>query len=640
MDSSTLHTQIQAALHCLTSPSAPETIRQAQAALLEWEEQHSDGYVVSLLALVGTTSNNNSSEVSNQDASSAATLRLAAMLSLKAAVVRRWKDRGRGKLVRNGDTAKNNQLLCESVKYAVRQCILQLVLVGSIPTYQELCQIITAQNVTNSTHSVPYITNIDTLSIQQVELLQDRGLQTNASALLSKIGRMDLPLKFHELIPSLVNGVQLAREAIKQQTATDAVIMFRTIQYNSMTALEALLSEMSSQRLLVDKKYRNEIATRHLGVVVEFALIPALDSDLSSANEDAVSTLKYAIITSGVVSYLMMSSFSKLVLEDSSMTNVIEHTLGLIHKFMSRWLPHVISQASTSNEEMMELLLIHCNFIAELQKSHALAFDRYLDPFLRLFYGSFVSIVEDKSVLTKQTPKALNKFVIAFLSFLTNAVNLSPWESNNSSHEDNGNAHAHSATTWDDFFTPELFQSLTQKLLLLCSCYIYTDNEEEHDDREYWTENPEGFYQWEMQRSSEDDVGCAAQNLLLSLIESPRAKTVILPWFVGLLANGEAQKIATHVEAGSDVAKNEALLLTCMPLGCRKSGVELQQEIIAQWDAVLTGAGLAGSILESFPGFNFQSWFDAVLGPGLAILLESDSKKVRYTGINYSLLFY
>jgi hypothetical protein len=106
------------------------------------------------------------------------------------------------------------------------------------------------------------------------------------------------------------------------------------------------------------------------------------------------------------------------------------------------------------------------------------------------------------------------------------------------------------------------------------------------------------------------------------------------------LANGEAQKIATHVEAGSDVAKNEALLLTCMPLGCRKSGVELQQEIIAQWDAVLTGAGLAGSILESFPGFNFQSWFDAVLGPGLAILLESDSKKVRYTGINYSLLFY
>ena len=190
MDPSTLLIQIQSALHCLTMSSPPQTIAQAQAALLQLEEQHPDEYVVCLLTLVGC---------------SAATIRLAAMLSLKAAVGRRWKDRGRGKLVRGNKTSQ--QLLCEPIKHTVRKSILQLVLTGSVSTIPELHHMSNDYSGSSSIQ-IKYITRVSRLRSAQEELLQDYSLQTNAAALLGKIGKLDLPLKFHELIPSLVSGIQ------------------------------------------------------------------------------------------------------------------------------------------------------------------------------------------------------------------------------------------------------------------------------------------------------------------------------------------------------------------------------------------------------------------------------------------------
>ena len=106
------NTNIQSALQCLTSPSSPEIIQQAQDALLQFEQTHTDEYVTSLLALVGVESNT--------------TLRLAAVLALKAAVSRRWKDKGRGKV---GD---QKIFLNEGVKVQVRRSLLNLVLTGKV----------------------------------------------------------------------------------------------------------------------------------------------------------------------------------------------------------------------------------------------------------------------------------------------------------------------------------------------------------------------------------------------------------------------------------------------------------------------------------------------------------------------------
>jgi len=41
-----------------------------------------------------------------------------------------------------------------------------------------------------------------------------------------------------------------------------------------------------------------------------------------------------------------------------------------------------------------------------------------------------------------------------------------------------------------------------------------------------------------------------------------------------------------------------------------------------QWDALYTAAGLAGSMLEGYSGFDFGSWFESCLGPNLSVLLQ------------------
>jgi hypothetical protein len=428
---------------------------------------------------------------------------------------------------------------------------------------------------------------------------------------------MDLPLKFHELIPSLVSGIQHSQEAIQHQSTQLARDVFRTVQSNTMSALEALFGEISTQRLLVDKKYRNEITKLYLGKIVEHAFIPALDGDLN--NE---SGMKYAINTSRVVSCMLLSSFSKLV-EESSTSAIVEHTLGLIHKFLSHWFPSVLKQhdtctpsiLNTTDSGLTELLSIQCNLIVELQCNHGLAFDRYTDSFLRLFYGSFCSTFEDGAYAALGSSEPL---VIAFLLFMANVA---------SSHNNNTSPNGENANSRDHFFTPSILQTLTRQLLLLFSRHIYIDNssEDDNNDREYWQDNPEAFYQWELQRSSEDDVGCAAENLFVALIESC-GKNVMLPWLIALLNNVPAQQAVIGAQIGVDSGLTPETLKSYMPLGHSDINSNLETELIIQWNAVYLAAGLAGCILDSF-GFHFGLWFDAIIGPGLTAL--RDSKQVR-----------
>jgi len=104
--------QVHSALRCIASASShPGDIRQAQDALSLWEGTRADDYVVSLAYLVGSSSSSScgGDVVLHADddefgrrhpppssASDAATLRLTAILALRAATLRRWKDRGRG----------------------------------------------------------------------------------------------------------------------------------------------------------------------------------------------------------------------------------------------------------------------------------------------------------------------------------------------------------------------------------------------------------------------------------------------------------------------------------------------------------------------------------------------------------------
>eukprot|EP00956_Cyclotella_meneghiniana_P000935 scaffold1110_cov78-Cyclotella_meneghiniana.AAC.8 len=462
---------------------------------------------------------------------------------------------------------------------------------------------ITNYNV-NSAIQVTSITNIDMLSLSQVDLLQDASLQINAAALLSKIGRMDLPMKFHELIPALVSGIQCTQESIMYPSITQIEqSTFRTMQFNAMNAMKVLLDEMSTQRLLVDKKYRYEIAKSHLGKVVEYGLIPALGADFNIET-----MLKYAISTSQVVGHLMASSFSKLAEDSSAAAAVQEHAIGMFHEFLSHWLPRLSSpDTPIISTGIMELLCIQSNFIVELHATHKTSFKKYVESFLKLFYESYINSIGENNCEVSGCA-AKDRLIITFLRFIANVT---------SSSDD---------ALMASFFTPSLIQSLVPQLLLLFPSHMYINHDESEQDREYWQDNPEAFYLWDSQKSSEDDIGCSAQNLFVALIESSWGKDHIIPWLTGLLTNVKAQQVCISVEAGRDATSvTLESLIASMPLAYNKSCGNMEQQLILQWEAVYIGAGLAGDILET-GSFTFKSWFESILGPGLELFANVESK--------------
>lgn len=626
-----LRSRVESALRRIASPSQPQSIQQAQDALLRWEEARADAYAVALASLIGATSSASDADAAAEDpAASAATLRLAAVLALKAAATRRWKDRGRGR------AGAPKVLFGEGVKTLIRQTVLNLVLAGKVMDGE-----------------TGFVNGPDEVTREQAELIQDRALQANAASLVSKIARMDLPLKWQELIPSLVEGVRRAQTTIhqmKQQQAPSREMqhLFQTLLYNTMNALEAVLSEISTQRLLVDKKYRHSVALQHLGSVVENGLIPSYQDMESFRNmgnnigtEEDVGTLavKYATVTARVVSHMMLSAFSKLVEDNAALVaKTLEMIHSLIHSFLSVWLRFILDgrhDKGMIDEPMEELLQVHCELIVNTQRSHPVAFVGYLPPFLHLFHSSLMGIAgvpgeETNQGASNADVRCSDRLAVAFLSFLANVVGTSRYE------EMEG-----AKNTLAGFFAPTLVATLSRTLLRLFSLHIRPtrsrngdDDVDDADDAVLWQDDPEAFYHWELHRSSDEDVGCAAQNLFLALVESSFSGGIILPWLMDLLKYAESQRLAAELDTRMFTGTDAQLVLSALPLGISSAELsrgsrDVAMDLLLQWDSIYTAAGLAGSMLDKCPGFDFRSWFNTSLGDCLALLLRRDKQGVR-----------
>jgi hypothetical protein len=78
------------ALGCISSGIvvAPNIIKEAETALLSWENENPSSYALHLLQVLTNHTNHTTSNSNNP-------LRLAAALTIKAMVGRKWKDRGR-----------------------------------------------------------------------------------------------------------------------------------------------------------------------------------------------------------------------------------------------------------------------------------------------------------------------------------------------------------------------------------------------------------------------------------------------------------------------------------------------------------------------------------------------------------------
>lgn len=214
-----------------------------------------------------------------------------------------------------------------------------------------------------------------------------------------------------------------------------------------------------------------------------------------------------------------------------------------------------------------------------------------------------------------------DQFTIAFLSFLANVVGTPKYSDSDAAKNE-----------LTSFFTRALVKALLVTLLHLFSLHISPngkDDDENNSERVSWQDDAEGFYQYEIQRSSDDDVGCASQNMFLALVESSLSNNIILPWLMDLMTSIVSQRLAVELEGGisSGLGGMERIIVKALPLGVPPTklshGEDLALDLTLQWDAIYTAAGLVGSMLESCPGFSFRSWFDASLGPCLVLLLQS-----------------
>jgi hypothetical protein len=100
------------------------------------------------------------------------------------------------------------------------------------------------------------------------------------------------------------------------------------------------------------------------------------------------------------------------------------------------------------------------------------------------------------------------------------------------------------------------------------------------------------------------------------------------------LGNVASQRLAVEIEGGISRDVDVEIIRQAMPLGATTPSLpqqaviqpevqaELSHAFVMQWDALYTAAGLAGSMLDGYSGFDFGSWFESCLGPNLSFLLQ------------------
>ena len=561
---------VRSALVALSSPGTnhPGAISMANDTLLNYEEQCADAYVLYLSSL---------------STSSPPSLRLSSVLVLKAAVKRRWKDKGRGK------PGQTRVFLDETTKAHLRKCLLSVSLTGRLP-YGD-------------------VTNFGTeeFGTDQLEILQDCPLQTNVAALTATIARMDLPTRFHELIPTVVSS--LSQTSGSHEPTTMQGQVFRAIRLNILTTLESVLAEISTKRLLIDRKYRNSIAVAHLGQIYQCGLLPSLqhlDARLralasNSCNQFDLVVMKYSMLSTRVVAYLLGSSFVKMTEGDTS--SMVSQVVLTIQSFIEQWLPVVIGEnVSEAIDLLKELLKLQMELVVNTQVAHPMEFGPFLGGFLALFYTTLMTLLHDRAA-TLRNPD----ITAVLLQFLSNVVGCGQYvDAQQVKRELEGEA--------------ESVQNLSRIMLFLFAIHSKASSETE-EDVVHWDNDPEDFFHWEQQRSSDENVASAAQNCFLALAESPLFGDVVMSILLAALSNVASLKTAVDVELNNGQQSVNGTDL--LPLGSVPDWQieDINSELLFQWDSVLTAAGLLASTLEDRNSFCFASWYRNVLSECLIKLL-------------------
>ncbi len=379
-------------------------VKEAEEALLQLENLDPDGYAIALISII--LSPDNGSNIPP---------RLASLLTLKALVSRRWKDNGRG-----SNQLKKAILLSDGNKENIRNVMLSLITTGG-----------------STCGSSPETS---------LTLINDQTFQNCASSVVSKIGRLDLPLRYQTLIPALVQFA-VGKSNVFMNISDDKLAL--TMRINTSNALEYLLSELCEKKLLLVKKYIASISQAHLSDLVFRGFSYAVQCDTEQLDDDMkISLVRYATILVKCIHHLLLSSLPTLIdapskggisndsLETPSMS--IDKVFMLILDFIPALTTQIRHNQnildSPFHESIVSLLKHICEMVLSIQKEHSVPFGRFVEPFLHLFYSELIgytSIIHNRS----EDPDILILSSVLFIANVAGCSDYEPEESTNSALE-------------------------------------------------------------------------------------------------------------------------------------------------------------------------------------------------------------
>ena len=243
-------------------------------------------------------------------------------------------------------------------------------------------------------------------------------------------------MRFQELIPSLVES-STGKMVTLTDTEYEAGLQYELIRRaNGARALESVLEELSSKRLLVNKKYMVSISLSHIGKLIDGGFTPACESACAylTAPDSSIFAAARAFDCAGDFSktlrHLLLSSLPAIVDKNASSDsrNAVDRAFGLLLKLIPQISAHSREygdQTGVSIHESLEFLLTELyELVLKTQIYTPIALTLSLNRFLRHFY---------KDLLSKQTGKETQEGIdsivsIAALRFLANVAGCSHYK--------------------------------------------------------------------------------------------------------------------------------------------------------------------------------------------------------------------
>lgn len=382
------------ALSVLSNPQNINSsfIKAAEEALLHWENtQPYQLFTLSLEVLINEDGSDN---------------HLMILLVLKNVVHRRWKGRGRNVTVK----------LMDQEKQRIRELLLT------------------------------YINNGCRKSKQEWKV---------CAALIAKVGRLDLPLQFTDLIENLIQlmcpSTGESRELLLAACNPSITNHISSVEGGAIV-LNDLLEELLSKRLLVDKKYFQNMALQVFPTLVNYSFLPALklcveltQSILSSPNPDVVNRLKILVQNlneiSHIVYYLLTGAFAAMAADskDDCSAAVEQVMTALLESLKTHILPAFVQLCSSSpntwdsvSEDGIKLLERFVLIVLEVQSRHALKFTYFLMPFLEYFVGVLHHIGDGTGGFSMVLS---TDFIVSVQQFLSNVVSCKDYVPDEESNE-------------------------------------------------------------------------------------------------------------------------------------------------------------------------------------------------------------